>query len=338
MAVLIIAAIILFFLLWQTKQQSSSWIKKDIEALRSDFKESLNHLVTQLNDRLRDNTSMLGQRLDNTAKVVSGVSEHLGQLREASARIFEIGRDISGLQEILRAPKIRGGLGEFFLEDLLSQVMPSKDFYQTQYRFKSGQLVDAVIRVGRDRLVPIDAKFPLENFRAMLAAKEEEGKKNSRKLFVNDVKKHITDIASKYILPDEGTFDFALMYIPAENVYYETIIKDEKFAEGSSIFNYSLSKKVIPVSPNSFYAYLQVILLGLKGMAIEKNTQRILANLDRLRGDFERFQDDFTKLGGHLKNSRGSYEDSEKRVVKIHEKILQMDGLKNEKAIEHEPR
>ena len=335
-AVLIVVGIILFFLLWQTKQQSSSSIKQDIEALRSDFKESLNHLVTQLNDRLRDNTSMLGQRLENTAKVVDSVSERLGQLREATARIFEIGKDISGLQDILRAPKIRGGLGEFFLEDLLSQVMPSKEFYQTQYRFKSGQLVDAVIRLGGERLVPIDAKFPLENFRAMLEAKEEEAKKNSRKLFISDVKKHITDIASKYILPDEGTFDFALMYIPAENVYYETIIRDEKFAEGSSIFTYSLSKKVIPVSPNGFYAYLQVILLGLKGMAIEKGTQQILANLDRLRGDFERFQDDFTKLGGHLKNSRGSYEDSEKRLAKIHEKILQLDGLKNEKAIDYE--
>ena len=335
-AVLIIVVIVVSFLLWQTKQQSSSWIKQDIEALRSDFKESLNHLVTQLNDRLRDNTSMLGQRLENTAKVVDSVSERLGQLREATARIFEIGKDISGLQDILRAPKIRGGLGEFFLEDLLSQVMPSKEFYQTQYRFKSGQLVDAVIRLGGERLVPIDAKFPLENFRAMLEAKEEEAKKNSRKLFISDVKKHITDIASKYILPDEGTFDFALMYIPAENVYYETIIRDEKFAEGSSIFTYSLSKKVIPVSPNGFYAYLQVILLGLKGMAIEKGTQQILANLDRLRGDFERFQDDFTKLGGHLKNSRGSYEDSEKRLAKIHEKILQLDGLKNEKAIDYE--
>lgn len=333
---LLLAAGAVIYLLWQTKQQSSSSIKQDIEALRSDFKESLNHLVTQLNDRLRDNTSMLGQRLDNTAKVVSSVSEHLGQLREASARIFEIGKDISGLQEILRAPKIRGGLGEFFLEDLLSQVMPSKEFYQTQYRFKSGQLVDAVIRVGKERFVPIDAKFPLENFRAMLSAKEEEAKKSSKKLFISDVKKHIFDIASKYILPDEGTFDFALMYIPAENVYYETIIKDEKFAEGSSIFNYSLSKKVIPVSPNSFYAYLQVILLGLKGMAVEKSTQQILANLDRLRGDFERFQEDFTKLGGHLKNSRGSYEESEKRLAKIHEKILQLNGLKNEKAIDYE--
>jgi DNA recombination protein RmuC len=119
-------------------------------------------------------------------------------------------------------------------------------------------------------------------------------------------------------------------------VYYETIIKDEKFAEGSSIFNYSLSKKVIPVSPNSFYAYLQVILLGLKGMAVEKSTQQILANLDRVRGDIERFQDDFAKLGGHLKNSRGSYEDAEKRLAKIHEKILQLGGLKDEKAIGHE--
>lgn len=333
---LILIAGIAVFLFLQTKTQSASWIKQDIEALRNDFKESLNHLITQVNERLRDNTSVLGERLDNTAKVVGTVSEHLGRIHEASTKIFEIGKDISSLQEILRAPKIRGGLGEFFLEDLLSQVMPSKDFYQIQHRFKSGQQVDAVIKVGQDRLVPIDAKFPLENFKAMLSVQTDEEKKSARKLFINDVKKHISDISLKYIVPDEGTFDFALMYIPAENVYYETIIKDEKFAEGSSVFNYSLSKKVIPVSPNSFYAYLQVILLGLKGMAIEKGTQQILANLERLRGDFDKFSNEFSKLGKHITNSKGSFEDTEKRLANIQEKILQLSGLREEKVLTHE--
>lgn len=331
--VLVLTGAVVFFLFLQAKAQSNTWLKQEIEALRNDFKYSLNHLITQVNERLRDNTSVLGERLDNTAKVVGSVSEHLGRIHEASTKIFEIGKDISSLQELLRAPKIRGGLGEFFLEDLMSQVMPSKEFYQIQYRFKSGQQVDAVIKVGRDRLVPIDAKFPLENFKAMLSVPTDEEKRAARKLFINDVKKHISDISLKYIVPDEGTFDFALMYIPAENVYYETIIKDEKFTEGSSIFNYSLSKKVIPVSPNSFYAYLQVILLGLKGMAVEKGTQQILANLERLKGDFVRFSDEFTKLGRHITNSKGSFENTEKRLAKIQEKILQLSGLKEEKAL-----
>ncbi|MDD5449700.1 MAG: DNA recombination protein RmuC [Candidatus Omnitrophica bacterium] len=330
------AALALLYLHTRTQSQSAAWLRQDIEALRSDFKNSLNHLITQVNERLKDNTSVLGERLDNTVRVVGSVSEHLGRIHEASTKIFEIGKDISSLQELLRTPKIRGGVGEFFLEDLLRQVMPNTDFYQVQYRFKSGHQVDAVIKVGRDRFVPIDAKFPLENFKAMLSLPSEEEKKAARKLFISDVKKHITDISAKYILPDEGTFDFALMYIPAENVYYETIIKDEKFTEGSSIFNYSLSKKVIPVSPNCFYAYLQVILMGLKGMAVEKGTQQILANLDRLKGDFERFSEDFSKLGKHITNSKGCFEETEKRLSRIQEKIQRLSGLKEEKQLTDE--
>lgn len=333
--ILILIGGVISFLFWQTKTQSNTWIKQDIEALRSDFKDSLNHLVTQVNERLRDNTSVLGERLDNTAKVVGTVSEHLGRLQEASTRIFEIGKDISSLQELLRAPKIRGGIGEFFLADILSQIMP-KEFYQAPYPFKNGQVVDAVIKFGKN-LVPIDSKFPLENFKAMISGQRDEEKKSSRKQFITDVKKHISDISAKYILPDEGTFDFALMYIPAENVYYETIIKDERFAEDSGgLFQYSLAKKVIPVSPNSFYAYLQVILLGLKGMAIEKGTQQILANLDRLKGDFDRFYEEFAKLGKHLGNSKGSFEDAEKRLGKLYEKILHLGGLKEEKALPYD--
>lgn len=331
-AVLVVAGMGLFFFIWQMKgQQSHVMFKQEIEALRSDFRDSLHNLVTQVNERLKDNTTVLGERLDNTAKVVNSVSENLGRLREASTRIFEIGKDISSLQELLRAPKIRGGMGEYFLGDLLSQVMP-KEFYETQRRFKNGQIVDAVIKFGQG-LVPVDSKFPLENFKTMISASTEEEKRAAKKLFVSDVKKHILDISMKYILPDEGTFDFALMYIPAENVYYEMIIKDEKLGEGGSIFNYALSRKVIPVSPNSFYAYLQVILLGLKGMAIEKSTQQILSNLDRLKGDFERFTEEFGRIGKHLSNSRGSFEDAEKRLLKLQEKIVHLGGLKEEKVI-----
>jgi len=331
---LILTGAILFFLFLQARNQSASSIKQEVEALRSDFKESLHNLISQVNERLSDNTSVLGARLDNAARVVGSVSEHLGRLHEASTRIFEVGKDISSLQELLRTPKMRGGLGEFFLADLLSQIMP-KEFYQTQYTFKSGQIVDAIIKFG-DKLVPIDSKFPLENFKALLAAQNDDEKKAARKQFISDVKKHISDISSKYILPDEGTFDFALMYIPAENVYYETIIKDERFTEDSGLFQYSLGKRVIPVSPNSFYAYLQVILLGLKGMAIEKSTQQILASLSRLKGDFDKFSDDFSRLGKHITNSRGSFEDAEKRLAKIQDKITDLGGLKQENTLPHE--
>jgi len=330
--VLFAALICVLFL--QMKNRSYSLMKQEMDSMRSDFRENLNNLTTQVNERLKDNTSVLGERLDNTVRVVGTVREHLGRLHEASTRIFEIGKDISGLQELLRAPKIRGGLGEFFLEDLLSQVIP-RGHYQMQYSFKSNQQVDAIIKLG-ERMVPIDSKFPLENFKAILASQNEEEKKVSRRQFITDVKKHVSDIASKYILPDEGTFDFAFMYIPAENVYYETIIKDEKFTEPTGLFQYSLNKRVIPVSPNSFYAYLQVILVGLKGMVLEKDTQKILANLERLKGDFDKLYEDFAKLGKHIDNSGNSYKNAEKRVLKIQEKVLHLSGLNQEKALPDE--
>src|SRR3989475_12520747 len=137
-----------------------------------------------------------------------------------------------------------------------------------QRLFKSGEKVDAAIRIG-DRLVAVDAKFPLENFRRMLDEAEEDKRRPVRRQFVRDVKTRIDEIAKKYILPDEGTFDFALMYVPAENVYYEIIIKDEADADDEAIATYALSRRVVPVSPNSFYAYLQVIILGLSGLRIE---------------------------------------------------------------------
>ena len=157
---------------------------------------------------------------------LAACSRSLGGLEEANRHIYEVGKDIASLQEILRAPKLRGGLGEFFLEDLLAQILPPQHF-STQHAFRSGEKVDAVIKLGAS-LVPVDAKFPLENFKRIAGSDERRGKKPRQEAILRPMcKKHIDAIAGKYILPDEGTYDFALMYIPAENVYYETIIKDE---------------------------------------------------------------------------------------------------------------
>ena len=175
--------------------------------------------------------------------------------------------------------------------------------------------------------MPVDAKFPLENFKRMLEASDEKEQIALRKSFVSDIKIHIRNISEKYIVPDEGTFDFALMYIPAENVYYETIIKDEKLGEDSSIFQYAINKKVIPVSPNSFYAYLRVILLGLKGMTIEKSAKEMILHLSRMRGDFDKFGTEFTKIGRHLDNAKSNYSESEKRLIKLADKLDNIESL-----------
>ena len=149
-------------------------------------------------------------------------------------------------------------------------------------------------------------------------AKEKE---DLRKKFITDVKKHISEIAKKYILPDEHTFDFALMYVPAENIYYETILKDENFGDDRSIFSYAIQKRVIPVSPNSFFAYLQVIVLGLKGLQIEKSAQAISQSISRLQGDLGRFKKDFDVLGSHLGNAKSKFDDADKRLEKFSDKL-----------------
>lgn len=288
--------------------------------------QQLGQVLGHVNDRLKENAEVLqqtqqslGERLDNAARVVGNVQKSLGGLEEASRRIYEVGKDIASLQEILRAPKLRGGLGEFLLEDLLAQVLPA-DHFSAQYSFRSGEKADAVIKLGTS-LVPVDAKFPLENFKRALQAESDEERTRAKKQFTADVKKHIDAIAQKYILPDEGTYDFALMYIPAENVYYETIIKDESTAE-KSLSEYALSKRVIPVSPGSFYAYLQAIVLGLKGMKVEARAKEIIRYIGRLQGDFARFRDDFDLVGKHLGHAQSSFQSADKRIEQFGQKLL----------------
>ncbi|MBN1912772.1 MAG: DNA recombination protein RmuC [Candidatus Omnitrophica bacterium] len=268
---------------------------------------------------LQEGHRSVGDRLDSATKVFGDVQKSLGRLEEAQKHIYEISKDISSLQELLRAPKFRGQMGETLLENLLAQVLP-REYFTMQHRFKSSDAVDAVVRLG-ERLVPVDAKFSLENFKKLLEAKSEEEKSAFRKKFIQDVKNRIDEVASKYILPQENTYDFALMYIPAENVYYEVIIKED-------IFSYSLTKKVIPVSPNTFYAYLQIICLGLKGMKIEENAKAILKNLSMVSVEIAKFKEDFDILGGHLSNAGSKYSDSQKKLDKFLDRISHIQDSK----------
>lgn len=320
--------LVIFLILSRRKGGDSGtlMLQQRIDSLNGQMLQQLNALTQQVNERLRENTETVlntnktvGDRLDNAARVVNDVNKRLGQLDEANKHIYEVGKDIASLQEILKAPKLRGGLGELFLGDLLSQILPPSNF-TLQYSFKSGEKVDAAILLRDNRLVPVDSKFPLENFKRMLEAENQDEKHSANKQFISDVKKHIDKIAKLYILPDEGTFDFALMYIPAENVYYETIVRGE--GDNNSLMHYAYDKKVIPVSPNTFYVYLQSILLGLRGLQIEKSATEILQNLSRLRLDFNKFNEDFGLVGTHLMRARNSYEESTKRLGRFEEKLI----------------
>lgn len=293
------------------------------EALNSTTK----NLMAQLNEMRRSldlQSKTVGERLDGAAKAYSDVKSHLTKLEEANKRIYDVGKDIATLQEILRSPKLRGGLGELSLENLL-ETLP-KDMYQLQYAFKDGKKVDAIIRF-KENTVPIDAKFSLENFQKYLTEKEEKEKQKLRKAFIGDVKKRIDETA-EYIRPDEGTLDFALMYIPAENVYYEVIIKDE---DQASLDEYARQKHVVPVSPNNLFAYLKTILMGFRGMQIQKEAKQILQSLTRLKGDFGKFHEEFDVLGSHLTNARNKYDQSEKFLLRISDKLEQIELTAPEK-------
>jgi DNA recombination protein RmuC len=291
--IIILLAVLVVFFLWDRLRASQRW-KEQSDAL----------------------SKTVGERIADTTKVFGEVKESLGKLTQRTEQIQEVGKNISSLQDLLRAPKFRGGFGELLLERLLADILPH-DNYSLQYKFRNGETVDAVIRIGGN-LVPIDSKFPLEDFERIIAAESEEEQVALRKQFTRTIRRHIDNV-TKYILPDENTFDFALMYIPAENVYYETMLRGH--AEESEIFYYALQKRVIPVSPNSFYAYLQVIILGLKGLHIEQTAHEILGHLGRLQGDLGDFQEDYTTLGGHIRHAAGKYDDAARKLTRLSDKL-----------------
>lgn len=309
-----------------TKNQS---LDIRLDNLSSNLAQQMQQLQMMLNEQLKEHretistsSTHIGNRLDQATNLFGQVQSRLGQLEESSKRIFEVGKDLSGLQDILRAPKLRGSLGELFLDDMLAQIF-SKDQYSLQYRFKSGETVDAVVHLKDKLKIPIDAKFPLENFKKLLSSENNNEKEQVRKVFVGDVKKHIDDIARKYILPSEGTLDIALMYIPAENIYYEIIIKDEKDGD---ILPYALKKRVFPVSPNTLYIYLQAILLGLRGLRIEEEAMFILKHIQTLGTDFDKFSKNYSLVGKHIVDAQTKFNETERQLSKINNRIETIDN------------
>ena len=326
-------------------------IQQQMESLRVQLSDSLlktNELMNQqlglvssqmqqqmqsVQQSLAHNTGQINHRLDDASKVVQNVAQQLGSLSQATERIFEATKSISSLEEILKPPKLRGGMGEILLANILSEIMPSKEFYSLQHTFKTGDVVDAAIHL-KDGIIPIDAKFPLDNFRRYIESQDEKEKTVLRKEFIKNVKKHIDDISKKYILQDEGTLNFALMYIPAENVYYEIIVKSDDL-DSTDLYSYSTQKHVFPVSPNSLYPYLMTLSLGLRGMKIEQQAKQILGELSRLYGDLEKFSKDFKVAGGHITDAQKKFSEAEKKLDRIDIKLISLkEGYPQELQLE----
>ncbi len=258
------------------------------------------------------------------ARSLAEVRERLVQLSEATVRLEAVGRSVAQVQELLKVPRLRGTLGEVWLEELLRQVFPA-GLYQMQFGFSTGERVDAVIQLG-DRLVPIDAKFPLEACQRIFAAEDDQAERE-RRAFRRSLRDRVDEIADKYIRPEEGTFDFALMYVPAENVYYEAVVRGDEPTDEESLVAYALDRRVIPVSPNTFYAYLAAILHGLRGLEVEQRAREILAALGGVRQQVARFQRSYELVGRHLDHASKQYEESGRQLERVQDGMEKLTGV-----------
>jgi DNA recombination protein RmuC len=269
--------------------------------------ESMDRRVEELRRSVGERVSAVEDRLTEGQKSVSDtlgeVHERIGRVFQASEKIQELAGGMTRLEDLLKPPKVRGGLGETFLEQALADVLPPGS-WKMRHAFPDGTIVDAAIRVG-DFLVPVDSKFPLENFRRSKEAPDDSDRKRARRDFAGDVRRHVEAIATKYIRPGDGTYPFAFMYVPSEAVYCE-IVFDE---EGVSIADWAAAeRRVIAVSPRLLHVYLATVCTGLHGMAVEERAKEILEDLSDLRREWNLVEDPFRTLGSHLRNSQKQYD------------------------------
>jgi DNA recombination protein RmuC len=295
-----------------------SLLQQQLEALKT----AQDNIRAELNKSLQDGQATTIKNIQASQQVLGQLNTQIGELQGTNKQMLQLGTDVRRLQDILSSPKLRGQMGEWSLENLLVQILP-KNSYELQYAFKDGKIVDALIKMP-DFSVSVDAKFPLPSFERFIKVEADDEKLKLRKQFLKDVTNHIDKIAADYIRPAEGTVDFAFCYIPAENVYYETIVK---YADDTQdIVQYALDKRVIPVSPNLLYAYLMTVAMGLHGMQIEKQAAEIRQNLKRLNASFADFGGNWEVLGKHLRNAYGQYDEGQKKLDRFGMQLEQIQG------------
>jgi len=301
------------------QQAATNLLQQQLEALKT----AQDRTSENLHKSLQAGQSTLTQSLQSNQKTLSDLHTQIGQVQNAATQMQKVGDEVRRLQDILSSPKLRGQMGEWSLENLLCQILP-KDSYKLQHTFKDGKIVDALVQMPSFS-VCIDSKFPLPGFEKVVMAETEEEKTKLRRQFIKDVNAHIDKIAGDYIRPAEGTLDFALCYIPAENVYYETVVKYA--GETHDILQYCFDRKVIPVSPNLLYAYLMTVAMGLHGLQIEKQAAEIRQNLKKLNASFADFTGNWDILGKHLRNAYSQYEDGQKKLDRFG---MQLDQIQEE--------
>jgi DNA recombination protein RmuC len=323
-AVIIFSFITLYILLLQElrKHQKESDVSGLLEWLKSmqGSLERTNQAVTQamsgstrdMTKVLQENTKQLNNRLDTAARVIGDLKQNLGEMSE-------VGKGIKSLQEFLQSPKLRGNIGEQVLSDMIGQTFPKQSFH-LQYQFKSGVKVDAVLRTDAG-LLCIDSKFPMENYTLMYKGETEDERKSAKRNFISDIKNHIKTISQKYILPDEGTMDFALMYIPSESVYYE-------IANMHDLMELSRESRVYPVSPNTLYAHLQVLLLSFQGKEMEEKSKEVFRLLRAIQKDYGKIEEQLGVLGRHITNASNTMNTVNGSFTQIGQKLMKTNDIK----------
>ncbi len=272
------------------KPQDDNSLKVMMEWMK-EIKSGTDKTRDSMQQSINETNKAINERLDNAARVIAGLQGKLGEMTQ-------IGPDIRRLSEVLASPKARGNFGEEMLESLLAETLP-KSVYGIQYKFKNGETVDAYVSID-NKILPIDSKFSMENFRMFKEAKDDDTAETLKKAFLKDVKKRIDEIHKKYILPQENTFDFALMYVPSEGVYSEIVESLETMA-------YCRKQNVIPVSPNTLFAYMRIVIVSLRGQQINDAAQEIMKMISGIKQESEKFGRNLEILGKHIVNAGSAY-------------------------------
>lgn len=301
--------------LWLNKIEKNLSTSNELVEWLKELSKRVETSTNNVDQKLTKNMEMFNSRLDNAANVIGKVQKSIGEFSE-------IGRSMQELQQFLSSPKLRGNIGEQILKELLIQYFPPESF-AFQHEFKNGERVDAVIKTSQG-IIPIDSKFPAENFKRFIEATDSTEREKFKKTFESDVKKHIQDISKKYILVSEGTVDYALIYIPSESVYYEII-------SNHTILEFASSKRVLPVSPLSFYAYMKAILMSFEGQRIQTQAKEILNILQSIKKDYEKTDEAFSVLNKHIVNAYNQTSQVSKVFVSLGQKLSSTLLLPNKK-------
>lgn len=320
---LIIGFIIAFFLF---KKNNNPKDDGSLQLLLTQINELSRTVDSKLNESNKSINESMRYQSTETSRIVRDITEKITKLEETNKQVVGFTDQLQSLQDILKNPKQRGILGEYYLETLLKNIMPPGS-YEMQYTFPDGDIVDAAVFV-KDKIIPIDSKFSLENYNRMIEAVDKTEKDRLEKLFVSDLKNRIVE-TSKYIKPGEGTMEFAFMFIPHEAIYYDLLINKVGSVSGDdeNLIQRAASKyKVIIVSPTSFLAYLQTVLQGLKAMQIEESAKDIVKRVQELAKHLKSYEDYHVKLGNSLATVVNHYTASSKEFKKVDKDVMRLTG------------